>query len=824
MKPLTQWTAVLFSLIFLSCQPQSAKRPFASQDQVPGRLKDGRILLPNGWILEPAGEHLALGDLPLGIDVTPDEHYAAVANSGGEQNVFIIDLKARKIIDTLDTGHTWLGVRFFDKGKQLAVSGGHANVIFLFKFDQGKVTPRDTIMLGEPFPQQRIAIAGIDVAADEQILFAVGKEDSTLYAYDLTLDSLRYQLKLPAEPYTCRAHPTRPEVFVSLWGGAQVAVIDRAQEKIVARIATGDHPNDMAFSPDGQRLFVANANLNSVSVIDIATRRVIETIQTALAPEAPPGSTPNGLAISADGKQLFVANADNNYVTVFDIAMPGRSRSLGFIPVGWYPTALRALRSTATLLVINGKGHSGSRANPKGPNPYQENTDALSDYIAKMFRGSLSFVPMPAAQQLSSYSEKVYRNSPFAQRRKNIVDEYLPPNHPIPRKVGGPSPIKYVFYIIKENRTYDQVLGDIPEGNGDCNLVLFPDEVTPNHHALAREFVLLDNLYVNAEVSADGHEWSMAAYATDYVQKTWPEVYGDRGGDYPSEGQRRIAAPKSGYIWDLCQRANISYRSYGEFADYAMPERTDTMATNIESLKGHIATRFPSFDLNIADTTRFQIWKQEFDEFDRNGNLPRFQVIRLPNDHTDGTRKNMPTPRAMVADNDLALGMMIERISHSRYWKECAIFVVEDDAQNGPDHVDAHRMVGLAISPYIQRHTVDRHVYSTASVLRTMELILGLPPMTQFDASASPMYASFTEIPDFTPYTHRSANINLKEMNPDNAYGQLRSEEMNLSIEDAIPDVEFNEIIWKSIRGADSEMPAPVRSAFVRVGDSDDDE
>lgn len=816
-KRFTQWTAILFSLVFLSCQPQTAKPTFAPRDQVPGRLKDGRILLPNGWMLEPAGEHLALGDLPLGLDVTPDERYAAVANSGGAQNVFIIDLKTRKVTDTLATGHAWLGVRFFDRGKQLAISGGRYNAVFLFNFAEGKATPRDTIVLGEPFPRQRIGVAGIDVAADGQILFAAGKDDSALYAYDLTLDSLRYRIKLPAEPYTCRAHPIRPEVFVSLWGGAQVAVIDRAQEKIVAQIAVGDHPNDMAFSPEAQRLFVANANLNSVSVIDIATRRVVETIQTALAPDAPPGSTSNALIVSADGKQLFVANADNNYVAVFDIAIPGRSRSLGFIPVGWYPTALRALRSTSTLLVVNAKGHSGSRANRRGLNQN-------SDYGATVFPGSLSFVPMPAAQQLGSYTEKVYRHSPFKPRWRQGVEEYLPPNHPIPRKVGEASPIKYVFYIIKENRTYDQILGDIPEGNGDYKLALFPEEVTPNHHALAREFVLLDNLYANGESSADGHEWSTAAYATDYIVKTRPEAYAEKGDDDTAEGHRRLAAPKFGYLWDFCQRARISFRSYGEFVEYAVAGRKDTVTAKVESLKANFAPNFPPYDFDIADTTRVRIWRQEFDEYDRTGNLPRLQVIRLPNDRTAGTQKNMPTARAMVADNDLALGMMIERISHSRYWKECAIFVVEANAQNGQDHVDAHRIVGFVISPYALRHSVDRRMYSTVSVLRTMELILGLPPMSQFDASATPMHASFTEIPDFTPYVHRPANINLKEMNPDNAYGQQRSEEMNLAVDDAIPDVEFNEIIWNSIRGTASEMPAPVRSAFVRVGNGDDDD
>ncbi len=760
MKHLMQWTAILFSLIFLSCQPQTARTTFAPRDQVPGRLKDGRILLPNGWILEPAGGHLALGDLPLGLDITPDGRYAAVVNSGGEQNVFIIDLKTRKIINTLDTGHAWLGVRFFDRGRQLAISGGRGNVVFLFNFADGITTPRDTIVLGEPSPRQRISVAGIDVAADEQILFAVGREDSMLYAYDLTLDSLRYRIKLPAEPYTCRAHPIRPEVFVSLWGSTQVAVIDRAQEKLVAQIGVGDHPNDMVFSPDAQRLFVANANLNSVSVIDIATRRVIETIQTALAPEAPPGSTPNGLAASPDGKQLFIANANNNYVAVFDIAKPGRSRSLGFIPVGWYPTALHTLRSASTLLVLNGKGHSGSKANSRSSN---QNID----YGATMFPGSLSFVPMPAAPQLSSYTEKVYRNSPFKKRWRQGVEEYLPPHHPIPRKVGETSPIKYVFYIIKENRTYDEILGDIPEGNGAYKLTLFPEEVTPNHHALAREFVLLDNLYASGESSADGHEWSTAAYATDYVEKIWPEAYAEKGDNYPAEDQRRLAAPKSGYIWDLCQRAKISFRSYGEFVEYAVVGRKDTVRTTVKSLESNFAPNFPPYDLEIADTTRVRIWRREFDEYDRNGNLPRLQVIRLPNDHTAGAHKSMPTPRAMMADNDLALGMMIERISRSRYWKECAIFVVENHAQNRPDHVDAHRIVGFVISPYVLRHSVDRRMYSTASVLRTIELILGLPPLTQFDASATPMHASFTDVPDFTPYICRPATVNLKEMNAD---------------------------------------------------------
>lgn len=792
--------------------------------KVPGRQNDGRILLPNGWTLEPVGSHLALGDLPLGLDVTPDEKYAAIANSGYVQDLYIVDLQSRTVTDTLAANYAWLGVRFFDNGKRLAVSGGNSDQIFLCDFNDGRATPTDTIRLKEQSSKKLLAPGGVEVSADNRTLYAVTKDDSSLFIIDLVARQVRKKLKMPAELYTCRLHPSRPELYVSLWGGKHVAIIDCDREEITGLIPVGDHPNDMAILTNDDsgttngRLFVANANLNSVSVIDLARRRVIETIITSLVADAPPGSTPNGLAISPDGEKLFVANADNNYVAVFDIEVAGKSKPLGFIPVGWYPTAVHVLKNSSTLLVINGKGHGGSLANPRGPNPYQKDTDKISQYIGKLFRGSLSFVPMPDETKLRQWSEKVFRNSLYYQQHHQ--QPKVGANNPL---LAKPSPIKYVFYIVKENRTYDQVLGDMKEGNGDSSLCLFPEWVTPNHHALAREFVLLDNLYAEAEVSADGHEWSMGAYATDYVEKNWPALYGGKGGRYPAEGNVEMAAPTSGYIWDLCRRAGLSFRSYGEYMQYA-PGRKDSVFTKVETLQGNYAPHFPPYDLLVSDTTRVRLWRGEFDRFVKNGTVPRLQIIRLPNDHTAGTRKNMPTPRAMVAENDLALGMMVDHISHSAIWKESAIFVVEDDAQNGPDHVDAHRMVGFVISPYTKRRSVDSHLYSTTSVLRSMELILGVPAMTQFDAAALPMFASFTEQSNFQPYTCRSANIDLKEMNKEMAYGQQRSEEMNLAVEDAIPDVEFNEIIWKAIRGSDSEMPAPVRSAFVRVAEDEMEE
>jgi len=399
--------------------------------------------------------------------------------------------------------------------------------------------------------------------------------------------------------------------------------------------------------------------------------------------------------------------------------------------------------------------------------------------------------------------------------------------------VGDASPIKYCVYIIKENRTYDQVFGDMKEGNGDKNLCIFPEKVTPNHHALAREFVLLDNFYVESEVSADGHEWSMAAYATDFTEKLWPLSYrGSRYAGkigYPSEGSYKISASAGGYIWDRCAEAKVSYRSYGE---WILNGKTpaDPSTARVKSLEGHFDPKFRGYDLDYKDVDRAARFIEELKEFEAKGEMPRFIVLRLPNDHTSGTALGKPTPTAYVVDNDLALGQVVEALSKSRFWKELAIFVVEDDAQNGSDHVDAHRTVALAISPYIRRGTVDSSMYSTASMLRTMELILGLKPMSQFDAAALPMYASFQAKPDLKPYATRPNQVPLDTLNQLGAWGQKTTSELDLSKEDAADDLVFNEIIWRSVRGPHSKMPPPVRASFVfrppgeeKEDDDDDD-
>jgi YVTN family beta-propeller protein len=654
----------------------------------------------------------------------------------------------------------------------------------------------------DPNHQERnIAVSGLDIDPREAMLFVASRETNFLYAVDLKTKSVIKRIDLGFPAYTCLVSKRHHFVYVSLWGRSSVAVVDSKRLEPVNTIQVGDHPNDMAESPDGNRLFVANANLNTVSVIDIEKQKVTETISTSLYPNAPPGSTPNSAAMNNDGSRLFVANADNNYLAVFDVSKMGESKSLGFIPVGWYPTCAKVLGGSNRIIVANGKGGT-SKANPN------------REYIGSMFKGTLSVIDFPDPQGLAAYSEQAYRNSPYTDAKKD--DTGWMHENPIPRRVGDKSPIKYVFYVIKENRTYDQVFGDIKEGNGDSALCLFDENVTPNHHALAREYVLFDNLYHNAEVSADGHNWSMAAYATDYTEKTWPTMYSGRGGEYVYGGGKAIVYPSRGYIWDACKRGNVTYRSYGEFVQTGKTTE-DPNISLMEALKEHVDERYRGWDLEYSDVDRAKEWIREFDEFEKNGNLPKFQVIALPNDHTYGSRKGALTPKAYVAQNDFALGMLVERITVSKYWKESAIFVIEDDAQNGPDHVDAHRTVALVVSPYTKRNFVDREMYSTASMLRTMELILGLPPMTQYDAAAAPMYNSFTMKPDLTPYALRPAKHNLEEKNLANAYGSELCERMDFRTEDAVPDVQFNEIIWKSIRGRNSEMPAPVRGAFVRV-------
>ncbi|RIV18519.1 hypothetical protein DYU11_28520 [Fibrisoma montanum] len=799
------------SLLSLALWAQPAKTG-SRNVQLPGKMgqETQRVMLPNGWSLTPHGRSLPLGDLPLNMVLSADGKRLAVTNNGqSTQTIQLIDVAGEKVLSEAVIAKSWVGIRFSPDGKRLFASGGNDNRILIYDVSNNQLTKTDSIELGKPWPN-RISVAGVEVDKAGKTLYAVTKDDSSLYVCDIASKQVKNKIKLPAEAFTCLRSPVSDELFISIWGAEKVVIYDPKQQKLTGEIATGSHPNDMTFSRNGQYLFVANANDNSVSLVDVKSRKVLETFNTSLYPDAPAGSTPNGLALSTDQKTLLVANADNNCVAVFDVSKPGRSRSLGFIPVGWYPTSVKVVGSK--VLVANGKGFT-SKANPNGPNPYKRR-ESGTEYIAGLFKGTLSMFTLPKPAELSAMSKLVYQNTPYSKEKEKLAAGEA--NNPIPRKLGDTSPIKYVFYIIKENRTYDQVFGDMPEGNGDSSLCLFPEKVTPNHHALAREFVLLDNFYVDAEVSADGHNWSMAAYATDYVEKTWPTSYGGRGGTYDYEGSRPVAFPKKGFIWDYCQRAGVTYRSYGEFEAYSKQKRS--------ALANHFCPTYPDYDLKVMDTMRVALWKKEFDSLLVAKAVPRFNTLRLGNDHTSGARIGAPTPAAHVADNDLAVGMFVEYLSKSPIWNESAVFILEDDAQNGPDHVDAHRSPALVISPYTKRKHIEHTMYSTSGMLRTMELILGLPPMSQYDAAATPMFACFTNTPDLTPYTRRPAQQDLEAKNTAMNGPARESEKFDLRYADKLDDLKFNEVIWKAVKGEYSVMPAPRRGAFLVVGEEADDD
>jgi hypothetical protein len=473
-------------------------------------------------------------------------------------------------------------------------------------------------------------------------------------------------------------------------------------------------------------------------------------------------------------------------------------------------------------LVANGKGLI-SRANPKGPQPGRK--EVVTETIKELFPGTLSIIDLPRGKQfesqLAAYTAEVFQGDPQHSVRPVSVTE----GNPVPRKLGDASPIKYCIYIIKENRTYDQIFGDMAQGNGDPSLCLFPDKVTPNQHQLAREFVLFDNFYVDAEVSADGHEWSMGAYASDFVEKTWPLSYGhNHSGKYPfpAEGGFRIAYPANGYLWDRAREAGVSYRSYGEFV-LASKSLEEPNHTRVASLQGHFDPWYRPFDLGYPDVKRAERFTEELKRFESEGQMPQLQIVRLGNDHTVGSLAGRFTPTAFIAENDRGLGLLVEAVTHSRFWPQTAIFVLEDDAQNGPDHVDAHRSGALVVSPYTRRAAVDSTMYSTSSMLRTIELILGLKPMTQFDAAATPMFNAFQAAPDLTAFAALPPNVDLQERNVRLAWGSGASKKMDFTREDAADDFLLNEIIWRSVRGADQPMPAPIHAAFVFAHSKEND-
>lgn len=796
---------ILLSAIILSCSGNNY-----ITDLKPGKYENF-TLLPNGWKLTPAGKHIEVGDLPLNMVVTKNEKYAVITNSGtSEHSISIIDLENFTETQRYEIDKTWRGLELNEDESLLFVSGGNNNWIEIFEFANGKISIKDTIVLGDKYPKNKISVAGLALIEKSNILLAVTKEDNSLYFIDLSTKKILKQLEMEDKCFEVEYNSKNGLAYVSIWGIDKIAVIDVEKMEIITTIKTDEHPCEMVFDNSKKYLFVTNANLNTTSIIDLEKNKTIEKLSSSLKPNLPPGSTPNSIALS-DAGRIFIANADNNYLSVFDISEIGESKSIGFIPTGWYPTSVRYLKKSGKILVASGKGLT-SLPNPGGPFSTKEGYEGIEQYIGRMFKGNLSLIEPPSDEDLERYSAQVYENTPYYKKELSFEQSVISEEHNLIMS----DKIQHVFYIIKENRTYDQIFGDLPQGNGDSTLCIFPEEVTPNHHKLVTSFTLFDNFYVDAEVSADGHNWSTAAYATDYTEKNWPVLYGRRGGSYDFEGGVRAAKPASGYIWDLVLDKGLIYRNYGEFV-MRDPSNPKLMVGTDDYLTEHTCATFPGYNLNISDVLRYHMWKQDFDIQLNKGTIPNLSILRIGNDHTAGTREGLLTPTAYLAQNDNAVGRIVSDISNSPIWEKSIIFILMDDAQNGSDHVDAHRSVLIVVSPYIKRGYVDNTMYSTSSVLKTIELILGLPPMTQYDLSATPILAPITDIPDFSKYEYIEPKVDTSAVNLAGAYGQKRCEEMNLAVEDAIPDIEFNEIIWKAIKGADSEMPAPVRSAFVKI-------
>jgi DNA-binding beta-propeller fold protein YncE len=798
-----------YNLIFIILLLLLISTSIYAQDATkPGKYED-YTLLHNGWKLTPAGKHVEVGPLPLNMVVTKNGKYAVITNNGlGENSLSVINIKDVKEVQRVILSNAWYGLTFNADESRLFVSGGNNNVVYIYNFNSGRLALKDSITIGEQFPKGNISITGIDFVPKKNYLLVVTKESKSLYICDIKSKKIVDSVKLGGECYDVKVNHTGTFAYVSVWGKAEVAEIDLKKFKITNEIKTGDHPCQLIITKDNQRLFVADANNNFTSVIDLKLKKEVEKLNSSLNPDAPSGSTPDALCFNQNESVLMVANASNNYIALFDISKKNKSKSLGFIPVGWYPTAVKYITQSKEIIIDNGKGISPLPIHPK-------------QYIGTLFNGNVSVIKYPSKAALAKYSGQVYANTPYTSKDNNWtgIQNAIPDKHNLTRS----EKIKHVFYIIKENKTYDQVFGDIPEGNHDSSLCMFPEKITPNQHKLAEEFTLYDNFYDDAEVSASGHNWSTAAYATDYVEKLYPNNYGHRGQEYNFEGGAPVAAPSSGYIWNNVLSHHLTMRNYGEFTAET-PNKKDSYSALDADLDVYTSHIFPGWDLDISDTYRYEQWAKEFDEYVKGDSLPDFTIMRLPNDHTAGTHKGELTPQAFVACNDYAAGLVVQKITESKYWKNSIIFILEDDSQSGYDHVDAHRSTLLVISPYIKRHYIDHTMYSTSSVLKTMELTLGLPPMTQFDLSSAPVLFSITDNTDFTPFKTIPPEIDLNAKNTADAFGADKSNRFNFTKEDAVPDEEFNKILWGAVKGKNTPVPATVRSAFVRVKEENKDD
>lgn len=780
--------------------------------RIAGRQPDGTYLLPTGQTVRPFGKIIEVNDRPLGIAMSPDGRIAAVVTGSNfaSRALHLVDIVTAQLTQTLPIADSFTGVAFTPDGNKLYVGGGSSNAVHVFTRSGGQpFAPTDSIAIPNSAP------SGLALSPDGKFLFVACNQSHAVARITLASKKIDFWTT-GSYPYTVAI--ANGKLFVSNWGGRKprpgdttdgvhpvvvdkrtgipssgtISVFDITTGVPITEIEAGLHPSALALSPDQSKLYVANANSDTVAQIDTATAKLERSIAVPLYKKAPLGSSPNALAVHPDGKTLFVANGANNAVAVVDLPS---AKVKGFLPAGWYPTAVALTKDSTQLLIANGYGF-GSVA------PTKANGRSYKDRA-----GVLALVPLSELNNLARHTAQVLRDNHAGAAAKGPT----------------PKPIEHVIYIIKENRTYDQIFGDMPEGNGDASLAIFGREVTPNHHALAEQYVLLDNFYQPADQSALGHRWCTQGYASDWVFK-----YGNGRND-----QNPMLFAPTDFIWDNARRHGVSVRAFGErglntvepnsatwtdiYSDWKQGTRKVSIKPRaiIVGLREIYSNNVPAYDLRIPDQVRVDRFLEEFHAAEKTNTVPKLSVLLLSQDHTSGASPGFPTPRAMVADNDLALGRLVEAVSNSKLWPRTAIFVVEDDSQSGVDHVDGHRTVAMVISPYTRGRKTDSTFYTTINLYKTIEQLLGLPPQNQFDAAADPMFPVFTKTADTAPYKALPNRIKLDEMNPPlKALKGIMldlakaSQAMDLNEPDVAPEGLLNQAIWHSVKGPDTPYPA----------------
>jgi len=830
--------SALVIVILLVAVNQSVGQKNNEKQQV-GIQADGSILVPTNQLLRPAGFQVYMPGRPVDLVTVTGKNLIAVKN---KNTLDLIRVSDRTILQSLvipRSGSSVTGIYYSEKNKCIYLTGA-GNKIHIAKLNESNIIKWETPILlpqpaigGNPFP------GGLILDESENKILVTLSRNNALAVIDIT-DTSIVEIPVGVAPYDV-VLKSNSKAYVTNWGGripkegesaynssgsqvlvdpetgiasnGTVSVIDLENYSEEKSIEVGLHPSGMVFNLDKTLLFVTCANSDIISVIDTETDEIIDEISVRMNHDLPFGSSPNALAISPDGETIYAANGTDNALCVIESVKPFHIK--GYIPTGWYPGSV-TLNNSGTFLYV---------ANVKGIGSRNQRTDRKG-YNSHDHMGSISIIPVPSENKLKELTEIAVRNNSLARtgeylntQNKKVAVPYLP---------GQTSHFKHVVYIIKENRTYDQIFGDMPQGNGDTSLVHFGYEVTPNHHKLAETFVLMDNYYCSGILSADGHQWTNEAFVTDYIEKS----FGGFTRSYPYDGDDAIAYASSGFIWDNVLRNGLTFRNYGEFVDAIINPGNATFTdiyndfkegtkkitikakANLEQLEPYICPTFIGFPNKVPDVYRATEFIKELKQFEINNNFPNFIIMLLPNDHTSGTRPGLPTPRAAVADNDLALGQIVEAISTSKFWNETCIFVTEDDPQAGLDHIDGHRTVGLIISPYTKRNEVVSTYYSQINMVRTMENILGIPPMNQFDMLAEPMLECFTESPDFTPYKAVKNNIPLDELNPPlealkgkKRYWAEKSMQQDLEDYDQIEEDTFNRIIWHAVKGYNRPYP-----------------